>query len=72
MIRNVGNGDRVLRAIATVALLTCGVIAPLSLPLRLAAFVAPGVYLLFTAVAGTCLGYRLMGRSTCPVRGGVS
>jgi hypothetical protein len=36
------------------------------LGVRLAAFSLPAVYLLFTAVAGSCLGYRLMGKSTCP------
>jgi len=25
-------------------------------------------YLLFSALAGTCLGYKLMGRSTCKLQ----
>jgi hypothetical protein len=29
---------------------------------------AMGIYLFGTAVSGTCLGYRLMGRSTCPAQ----
>jgi hypothetical protein len=40
--------------------------APLSLGTRLVVFSLPAAYLLFTALAGTCLGYSLMGKSTCP------
>jgi hypothetical protein len=65
MKRNVGTADRVARAIGALGLFTCAVMAPLPLDLRLAAFSLPAAYLLFTAVAGTCFGYRLMGKSTC-------
>lgn len=67
MTRNVGSGDRIARGLAALALLTCTVAAPLPLPTRLIAFGLSGVYLLFSALAGTCFGYRLMGKSTCPV-----
>jgi hypothetical protein len=67
MTRNVGTGDRLARALAALGMLACAVAAPLPVGLRLAAFAAPALYLLFTAVSSTCLGYRLMGRSTCPV-----
>jgi hypothetical protein len=67
MTQNLGRADRAARAISAIPLVMCGVLAPLSLELRLAAFVAPAVYLLATAIAGTCLGYRLLGRSTCAV-----
>ena len=66
MKRNVGNWDRIFRGLGALGLLTCSVVAPLPLAVRVAAFGASGVYLLFTALAGTCVGYRLMGRSTCP------
>ncbi len=66
MKTNVGRNDRILRALAAAGLLTCSVMAPLPLALRLGTFGAMGGYLLFTALAGSCLGYRLMGRSTCP------
>lgn len=64
MSRNVGRFDRVLRAAAGVGM---GVGAWfVTWPLAVA-FAGTGVYLLFTSVAGTCFGYRLMGRSTCPL-----
>ncbi|WP_394823809.1 DUF2892 domain-containing protein [Pendulispora albinea] len=66
MKSNVGRNDRILRGLAGLAMLTCSVMAPMSLAVRVAAFGAVGAYLLVTAIAGTCLGYRLMGRSTCP------
>jgi hypothetical protein len=66
MRRNVGNADRVARALGALGLLTCAVMAPLPLGVRLAAFALPAVYLLLTAAVGTCLGYSLMGKSTCP------
>jgi Inner membrane protein YgaP-like, transmembrane domain len=65
MKKNVGNMDRVLRAVGGVAMVSCSVMAPLPLAARMATFGAIGAYLLFTALAGTCFGYRLMGRSTC-------
>lgn len=65
MKNNVGVVDRGFRAMAGLGLLVCSVVAPLSLTVRLAGFAVTGAYLLFTALAGTCLGYTLMGRSTC-------
>lgn len=67
MKRNVGNGERVIRVVGGLALVTCAVMAPLSLAVRVAAFGVTGAYLLISAFAGTCLGYTLMGRSTCSV-----
>jgi hypothetical protein len=67
MRKNVGNWDRAARAIAALMMATCAVMAPLPLPVRIAALGLPAVYVALTALAGTCLGYRLMGRSTCPV-----
>ncbi len=67
MTRNVGSRDRTMRAFAAVLLLTCSVAAPLPLEVRIAGFGVLGAYLLLTALAGSCLGYRLLGRSTCPV-----
>jgi hypothetical protein len=66
MKRNLSGVDRVFRALAASALLTCSVLAPLPLGVRMLAFGTMGVYLLISAVAGTCLGYRWMGKSTCP------
>lgn len=66
MIRNVGNLDRFARGATAAALTGCSFLAPLPLETRIIAFAVPALYLLFTALKGTCLGYRLMGRSTCP------
>ncbi|WP_437661704.1 YgaP-like transmembrane domain [Sorangium sp. So ce1182] len=67
MKRNLGKMDRLFRGLGALALLACAWAAPLPLAARLAALGAAGVYLLFTALSGTCLGYALMGRSTCPL-----
>jgi hypothetical protein len=67
MTRNVGTRDRLGRAVASMPLLMCALMAPLPLGARLLGFGAPAAYLLVTAAAGRCLGYRLLGRSTCPV-----
>jgi hypothetical protein len=66
MKRNIGTADRIARGIGALGMFTCAMMAPLSLGVRLATFSLPAVYLLFTALAGTCLGYSLMGKSTCP------
>ena len=68
MQKNLGRGDRVLRAIAVVALLTCGVFYPLPLLVRVPTFGLMAAYLLYTVLAGTCLGYALIGKSTCSAR----
>jgi hypothetical protein len=67
MAKNVGSWDRAARAVAALSMLVCAVMAPLPLYVRLAGLALPGLYVAVTALAGTCLGYRLIGRSTCPV-----
>lgn len=67
MNKNLGNPDRILRLVAAVPLTACAILAPLDAPIRLVAFGVPAGYMLFTTLAGTCLGYALMGRSTCRV-----
>ncbi len=66
MKHNVGKVDRYLRALAALGLFGCAIFAPLPLMTRIFALALPGFYVLGTALVGTCLGYRLMGRSTCP------
>jgi len=66
MRKNLGNVDRAMRAVAVVGLVTCCVASPLPLLIRVAAFGSMAAYLLFTVLAGTCLGYKLIGKSTCP------
>jgi len=65
MTRNVGSTDRAMRALGGLAMLACSATAPFVLAVRLATFAAMGTYLLFTALAGTCFGYTLLGKSTC-------
>ena len=65
MSRNVGTKDRRWRLISAAPLLMCSVMAPLPLSLRLVAFALPAAYLVLTALAGVCPGYKVLGRSTC-------
>jgi hypothetical protein len=69
MIRNVGQVDRAMRALAAIPLTLCALLAPLPLSIRVGVLGGTAVYLLFTVIAGTCFGYRLLGRSTCPADG---
>lgn len=66
MQKNLGNGDRAARSLAVLALTTCSVFAPLPVLLRVPAFGSLAAYLLYTVLSGTCLGYALIGKSTCP------
>jgi Protein of unknown function (DUF2892) len=67
MKRNVGTWDRVFRAITGSAMLVASGLTPV--PLLVSVVMAVnGVYLVGTSLVGSCLGYRLMGRSTCPVQ----
>ena len=67
MRRNVGTADRVARTLGGLAMIACAAFAPLSLKVRLVAFGATGIYLLFSALAATCFGYHALGKSTCAV-----
>lgn len=67
MKTNLGSADRVVRVVVALGMATCAVLAPLPPLVRLLTFGVGAVYMLGTALVGTCLGYRLMGRSTCPV-----
>jgi len=67
MKHNVGTPDRIVRALAGLAMLACSVMAPLPLLMRVGALGVTGGYLLLSALIGSCLGYRLIGRSTCAI-----
>jgi len=67
MKKNLGSADRLLRLVGAAAAACGAVLAPYSLGVRLGVFGATALYLLLTALGGTCLGYRLMGKSTCPI-----
>jgi hypothetical protein len=66
MTKNVGSVDRVLRLLGALGAVICAVVAPLPVAVRVGVFGLLAAYMLFSAAAGTCFGYRLMGRSTCP------
>lgn len=67
MKRNLGNRDRTLRGLGALLSAICAGMAPLPLLVRVLAFGGMSAYLLFTALAGTCFGYMLIGRSTCRI-----
>jgi len=68
MQKNLGRGERAARLLAVVALSTCAVFSPLPLLVRVAAFGGMAAYLLYTVLFGACLGYALLGKSTCPAQ----
>ena len=64
---NLGNADRTVRAITAVAMLIASFTTPV--PLMAAVGLAlTGVYMIGTSLVGTCLGYKLIGVSTCPIK----
>jgi len=61
---NVGTADRLARTVGAAMMIAAALL--ISLPVAgKVGLAAMGIYLLGTAEAGTCLGYRLMGKSTC-------
>jgi len=66
MKKNVGTSDRLARALGGASLMTCSFLAPFPLAVRMAVFGIMGVYLLMTALVGTCAAYALIGKSSCP------
>jgi hypothetical protein len=66
MEKNLGNGDRALRVLGALALSASSVFSPLPPHVRVPAFGLMAAYLLYTVLSGTCLGYALLGKSTCP------
>ncbi|HEY1551873.1 MAG TPA: DUF2892 domain-containing protein [Kofleriaceae bacterium] len=66
-MRNLGSIDRLARVLGAAAMLVAAAVAPMQTAIRVA-LGGSGVYLVLTALAGTCLGYRMMGRSTCPTK----
>jgi hypothetical protein len=61
---NVGTADRVARVVGAAVMIAAAFVTSLPVTGQIALGVM-GIYLLGTAAKGTCLGYRLMGRSTC-------
>jgi hypothetical protein len=67
MTKNVGSLDRGLRVLGALLVLAAAIWAPLPLVVRVL-LVGQSAYFAWSALAGTCLGYRMMGLSTCPVK----
>jgi hypothetical protein len=67
MNNNLGNADRLARVLFALAGLVAVVAAPLALLVKVV-IALNALYLLGSSLAGTCLGYRLIGVSTCPVK----
>lgn len=65
MTKNLGMIDRASRVAGALAMGIAALAVPAQTAVRVG-LAGLGGYLLLTALAGTCLGYRLMGRSTCP------
>ena len=66
MNKNLGQADRALRIVGSLLFAIGAVLAPFELAIRLCVFGASSAYMMITALSGTCLGYRLLGVSTCP------
>lgn len=66
MTRNLAGWDRALRLAAATLAGAAAFVAPLPLAVRIGALAVTAVYLGFTALTGTCAGYRLLGLSSCP------
>jgi len=69
MQKNLGRGDRGARAVGVAGLLAGSVFSPLPLGLRVPALGLLAAYLLYTVLSGSCLGYALLGKSTCSAPG---
>lgn len=65
MMKNVGRLDRTARGLLAIAMLLGAWLAPLSVLAR-AGIAALATYFAITVLLGTCLGYRMMGLSSCP------
>jgi hypothetical protein len=66
MTKNVGAWDRALRVVGAAGATVGAVVAPWPAWVRVLLLGGTALYLAWTALAGSCLGYTLMGRSTSP------
>jgi len=67
MHTNTATWDRALRALAGAAMLGASIAAPWPTLAHVIGLGVGGGYMLATALLGTCLGYKLIGVSTCPI-----
>ena len=64
MNNNIGTGNRIARAVGALLLTMCAIAGPYPLTLRLLAFALPALYLVVTALVGSCAFKAVMGRLT--------
>jgi hypothetical protein len=67
MSQNLGNADRIARVLAAVAMLVASIFAPVPMIAHVG-LALTGAYLIGSSLVGTCLGYKLIGVSTCPIK----
>ncbi len=63
---NLSKADRIVRVVGAIGFFVAAALAPVPFAAQLA-LGATGLYVLGTSLVGTCLGYKLIGASTCPV-----
>ena len=66
MLKNVGNSDRIIRALMGMAMLAAFFMAPLDMIWRIV-LAAGGVIMLGTSMLGFCPIYQMLGMSSCKV-----
>lgn len=70
MSKNLGTFDRVARGVVSLGMIAGAFAAPLPEMVRILALGLPGLYMFGTTFVGTCLGYKLIGVSSCPTARG--
>lgn len=68
MTKNLGTLHRGLRVLAAALAGACAVFGPWAPAVRYGVFGAMAGYLLWTALVGSCIGLRLLGKATCATR----
>jgi len=64
---NTASWDRALRALAGAAMLAASIVGSWPTLAHVIGLGVGGGYMLGSGLLGTCLGYKLMGVSTCPL-----
>jgi len=65
-MKNLGTADRIARIVASMLMVIAAVAGPWPASFRLPVFLGLAGYMVLSSLAGTCLGYKLMGVSSCP------
>lgn len=65
-MKNLGTADRIARIVASLLMVIGAVALPWPATVRLPVLLGLAGYMLITSLAGSCLGYKLIGYSSCP------